>query len=148
MRTFQRAGAARRQLTAGLLAAAIIPWSGTPLLSAPDLQKAETAPIVPLPTRSPMVMHSFQELRARLDKGDKITALHALQLALNQVGDGAVFTWTKNSKGLKGIIKPTAAFRNADGQICRHVIYALALGPYRKQIEFIACREAAGRWRL
>lgn len=109
----------------------------------------------PLPVRKPVESSrelvgtpTFAELQARLDKGDQIAALHALQMALNQVGDGTTFQWKKNNRDLKGIIKPTTAFRNSYGQICRHVVYALSLGKYRKQIEFVACREAGGRWRL
>lgn len=91
---------------------------------------------------------TFEQLRAQLDRSDRIAALTALQMALDQVGDGGTFYWRKPDRNLKGIIKPTAAFRNADGRVCRHVIYALSLGAYRKQIEIVACREAGGRWRL
>lgn len=108
-----------------------------------------------LPVRKPVQLSrqtagtpTFAELQARLDKGDQVAALHALQMALNQVGDGATFHWKKDNRDLKGIIKPTTAFRNSYGQVCRHVVYALSLGDYRKQIEFVACREAGGRWRL
>jgi surface antigen len=91
---------------------------------------------------------SFRELQARLDRSDRIAALYALHLALNRVADGGTFAWSKRNRALRGIIRPTSIFRNADGQICRHVIYALSLGRYRKQIELVACREAGGRWRL
>lgn len=91
---------------------------------------------------------SLPELRARLDESDRVAALHALNMALNRTADGATFIWQKNNRNLKGVIKPTSAFRNAHGQVCRHVIYAISLGRYRKQIELVACREAGGRWRL
>lgn len=111
---------------------------------------------VPLPERSPAreVAHpsntrpSNREFQISLDRGDRIAALHALQMALNQVGDGGTFLWKKNNRDLRGVIKPTSAFRNAHGQVCRHVIYALSLRGHRKQIEIVACREAGGRWRL
>lgn len=93
-------------------------------------------------------IQSWAELQKNLGAGDQVAVLQALQLALNRIGDGGTFMWKKHDTNLKGIIKPTAAFRNAGGQICRHVIYMLSLGDFRKQIEIIACREADGRWRL
>ena len=100
------------------------------------------------PQQAKPAMQSLAELRASLGTSDQVAMLRALQLALNQVGDGGTYVWKKHDTRLKGMIRPTTAFRNAHGQVCRHVIYALSLGDYRKQIEFIACREADGRWRL
>lgn len=100
------------------------------------------------PQRARSAIQSLSELQANLGTSDQIAVLSALQQALNQIGDGGTYIWKKNDTRLKGMIRPTTAFRNANGQICRHVIYALSLGDYRKQIEFIACREAGGRWRL
>ncbi len=100
------------------------------------------------PQRAKPAIQSLAELQANLDSSDQIAVLTALQSALNEIGDGGSYIWKKQDTSLKGIIRPTTAFRNAYGQICRHVIYALSLGDYRKQIEIIACREAGGRWRL
>lgn len=105
---------------------------------------ARSAP--PIPTRKPA--QSLAKLRARLDHKDHLIAMRALHLALTQVPDGGTFVWRKNSRSLKGLIKPTKAFRNAQGQVCRHVVYALSLGRYIKQIEGIACRTGDGTWRL
>lgn len=102
--------------------------------------------IPPLPAQKPV--RSFSALRARLDHTDQLIALRALQMALTQVPDGGTFVWRKRSRSLKGLIKPTKAFRNAHGQVCRHLVYALSLGRYMKQIEGIACRNADGRWQL
>jgi hypothetical protein len=88
------------------------------------------------------------ELRSKLDRTDQMVALRALHLALDQVPDGGTFVWRKKSRSLKGMIRPSKAFRNSDGHICRHIIYALVLGRYTKQIEGIACRQEDGRWRL
>ncbi|GBE42234.1 MAG TPA: hypothetical protein ENH05_03655 [Rhizobiales bacterium] len=101
---------------------------------------------VPAPEKNPI--RQLADLRSRLDYKDRVVAMRALQLALSQVPDGGTFVWQKKSRSLKGLIKPTRAFRNADGQLCRHVIYALALGRYTKQIEGIACRLENGRWQL
>lgn len=103
-----------------------------------------SAPPVPTENRS----RSFMQLRARLEYHDQIVALRALHMALSRVPDGGTFVWRKKSRSLKGFIQPTKAFRNAEGQVCRHLIYALTLGRYIKQIEGIACRQDDGRWRL
>lgn len=100
------------------------------------------------PQHAKSAIEPLEELQAKLGTSDQVAALQALQSALNQVGDGGTYIWKKHDTRLKGIIKPTTAFRNAHGQVCRHVIYALSIGDYRKQIEIIACREAGGRWRL
>lgn len=111
-----------------------------------DRIDASTQPSPPIPAENPT--RAFARLRARLDQGDQIIALRALHLALSQVPDGGTFAWRKRSRSLKGLIQPTKAFRNADGQVCRHVIYTLSLGRYLKQIEGIACRQDDGRWQL
>ena len=90
----------------------------------------------------------LRHLRAQLDEKDHLAALKALHIALSQLSDGATFVWRKKSRQLAGVIKPTMAFRNTEGQICRHVIYSLSLGRYVKSIEGIACRDTQGRWWL
>lgn len=100
----------------------------------------------PIPTQNPA--RTFLKLRTQLGYTDQVIALRALHLALSQVPDGGTFVWRKKSRSLKGYIQPTKAFRNSEGQVCRHVIYALALGRYIKQIEGIACRQDDGRWQL
>lgn len=100
----------------------------------------------PAPEQNPS--RSLAELRSNLDRTDQMVALRALHLALSQVPDGGTFVWRKKSRSLKGMIRPSKAFRNADGNICRHIIYALVLGRYTKQIEGIACRQEDGRWQL
>lgn len=148
MRTFQGARLAQL-LAAACFLAAILLQSG-PAMSEPAARERDHAASTSSHqlTRRPDEPLSLPELRARLDGSDKVAALHALHMALNRTADGGKFIWRKNNRDLKGVIKPTSAFRNAHGQICRHVVYAIALGRYRKQIELVACREAGGRWRL
>ncbi len=117
------------------------PSSGTPS------HTGLTAPATPpVPEQNPS--RRLAELRSKLDSKDQMVALRALHLALSQVPDGGTFVWRKKNRSLKGMIKPSKAFRNASGQICRHVIYALVLGRYTRQIEGIACRQDDGRWQL
>lgn len=112
----------------------------------PDKTGLMTTATPPAPKQNPV--RRLAELRSKLDGKDHTIALRALHLALSQVPDGGTFVWRKKSRSLKGMIKPTKAFRNASGQICRHVIYALVLGRYTKQIEGIACRQEDGTWQL
>ena len=86
------------------------------------------------------------ELKQNLTEIDYQTALTALNDALNEVPDGVTYFWQRTESSLKGMVKPTRAFRDSHGQICRHIVYALSLGDYIKQIEGIACRNHEGDW--
>ncbi len=146
MRMFLHAGAVPLATLVWLAAASFClnsqavaePMDGTP--GSTDVAR------MPAPEKNPIRL--LADLRSKLDYRDHVVAMRALHLALSQVPDGGTFVWQKKSRSLKGLIKPTRAFRNADGQLCRHVIYALVLGRYTKQIEGIACRLENGRWQL
>ena len=97
---------------------------------------------------SPTPKPTLAELRARLDESDRALAVKALGLALNELGDGATLVWRRPERALVGKIKPSAAFRDNEGRICRHVNYAITLGDYAKQVEGVACREIDGEWSL
>ena len=88
------------------------------------------------------------ELKARLDRSDRVAAVQALKLALSELGDGVTLVWQRPERGLVGRIKPVSAFRDDRGRVCRHVLYSLALGTYQRQIEGVACRESDGSWSL
>jgi surface antigen len=90
----------------------------------------------------------LSELKARLDRSDRLAAVQALELALSEFGDGVTLAWQRPERGLVGRIKPVSAFRDDKGRVCRHVIYSLALGTYQRQIEGVACREPNGSWSL
>jgi hypothetical protein len=90
----------------------------------------------------------FTELKAKLDGSDRQAAAQALQLALNEVGDGATFVWRRPEHALEGRIKPVSAFRDDHGRICRHLVYSLSLGSYSRRIEGVACRDLDGSWSL
>ena len=111
-----------------------------------DISGVRVTEAPPVPQRKPL--HRLAELRSKLDHRDHIVAMRALHMALSLVEDGGTFVWQKKSRSLKGMIRPSKAFRNSDGRVCRHVIYALSLGRYIKQIEGIACRQNDGRWQL
>lgn len=91
---------------------------------------------------------SFGQLKAKLDWSDRIAALTALELALSELGDGATLVWQRSERRLMGRIRPDSAFRDDKGRLCRHIVYSLALGPHRRQVEGDACREPDGSWSL
>ena len=91
---------------------------------------------------------TFYELRSDLSENDRQVALRALHIALNQLSDGAAFVWRSKARKLTGVIRPTIAFRDDDGRVCRHVVYTVALGRYQKRIEGIAWRSLNGSWML
>lgn len=88
------------------------------------------------------------ELKSRLDRSDRQAAMQALQLALSELGDGVTLVWRRPKRHLVGRIKPVSAFHDDHGRVCRHVIYSLSLGAYRRQVEGVACREDDGSWSL
>ena len=84
--------------------------------------------------------------RPHLDLSDEIATLRALQLALNDVGDGSSYVWQRRNGRLSGIIMPTASFRDSKGQVCRHIVVWLTAGTRTKKTETIACRQADRVW--
>ena len=91
---------------------------------------------------------SVEILPDRLDGRSRATALRALHVALDQLSDGATLIWRKKSLALEGVIRPTAAFRDRKGRICRNLTYRLKIGDYAKRIEGVACRQIDGSWSL
>jgi surface antigen len=82
------------------------------------------------------------------DGGDRVVARRALEFALSELGDGATLVWRRPGRGLVGRVKPVSAFRDAEGRVCRTVVYALARGGFQREIESLACREQDGSWSL
>jgi hypothetical protein len=99
----------------------------------PGAHPSPTADALPLP---------------RLDASDEIAALEALQLALTEVGDGAAYVWHRRKGELSGIVQPTASFKDARGNVCRHIVVVLSSGRRSKRTEGVACRLASGVWQL
>ena len=95
------------------------------------------------PTKRP-----FAELKTRLDRSDREVALRALQMALSELGDGATLVWRRQANQLAGRIKPVSVFRDAQGRLCRTVLYSLSRNGRENEIEGVACRSADGRWEI
>jgi surface antigen len=126
---------------AGALLVSILAPASHPLKAEDGGAQRNAGAIVP-------VASGLNELRARLDQSDRQAAYQALQLALDELGDGVTLVWKRPARGLEGRIKPVSAFRDDKGRICRHIFYSLSLGGYEKEIEGNACREADGTWSL
>jgi surface antigen len=126
---------------AGALLVSILAPASHPLKAEDRGAQANAGAMVPAAT-------GLNELRARLDQSDRQAAYQALQLALDELGDGVTLVWKRSARGLVGRIKPVSAFRDDKGRICRHIFYSLSLGGYEKEIEGNACREADGSWTL
>ena len=90
----------------------------------------------------------FAELKTKLDGSDRQAAAQALQLAMNELGDGVTLVWRRPEHALEGRVKPVSAFRDDHGRLCRHFVYSLSLGGYSREIEGVACREFDGSWSL
>ena len=89
---------------------------------------------------------SFEQLRKHLGRADEYAALYALQVALDNVGDGQTYVWGRPKRQLRAFITPIASFRSARGRICRQLIFSLALGNHLKRIETTACRAPDKSW--
>ena len=83
-----------------------------------------------------------------LNARDQRAALEAIHFALREVADGSVFVWRRQTGTLKGLVKPTASFRDAEGAVCRHIIFSLSHAEITREIETIACRQDDGSWTL
>ena len=83
-----------------------------------------------------------------LDVNDEIAALESMQLALTQVADGSTYVWHRSHGRLSGLVRPTASFKDQQGQVCRHLVVVLNGVDVTKKTETIACRGADGAWQL
>ena len=112
---------------------------------------AETAPAgtPPCSYSGKPARPSFAELTdRRLDEADEIAALESVQVGLSRMDDGEPFVWRRSNGKLSGIVRPTVSFRNAKGDLCRHVVVLLTTGFKTSTREGIACRATNRRWVL
>jgi surface antigen len=146
MRTFR--GNAPIIIGASALVLSLLALAPSPLQAQDEAQLPSQTVAAPGATAMTGPTPTLAELRSKLDASDRTIALQALELALSELGDGTTLMWKRPTRQLAGAVRPTSVFRDDSGRICRHVLYALTLGPYSKQVEGIACRDAAGHWSL
>ena len=85
---------------------------------------------------------------APLDENDEIAALESLQFALAEVADGSSYVWHRSHGRLSGLIKPTSSFKDAGGNVCRHIMVVLNGTGSTSKTETVACRLSTGVWKL
>ena len=112
--------------------------------SCPDTEKSSPAS----PWARPKVAELKTTPTVRLDESDEIAALDAIRFALVEVADGSAYVWHRYHGGLSGVIQPTASFKDAAGNVCRHIVTMLTAGQGSKTVEGIACRLPNGLWQL
>ena len=135
--------------TAATLAAITIVMPVTALAEPAKKPKASCAERLPIDLPGIQVMEPrFIAPRDTLGAADELAALEVIQNALSDVADGATFVWHHQHGRLSAIINPTATFRNARGQFCRHVHLMLNSGDFSRKSEGIACRSPQGIWSL
>lgn len=122
---------------AGVFIAALI-------LIAPGLVLASE----PMPVNRAQPALAGPDLRTTLDDTDEVATLDAIHTALSQVADGATYVWHRNHGRLSAILQPTQSFKDASGNVCRHLVVMLMSGAATRKTEGIACRMATGRWQL
>ncbi len=86
--------------------------------------------------------------KATLGVQDEIAALESVQLALSQVADGSTYVWHRSHGMLSGIVQPTSSFKDAEGQVCRHIVVVLNSLDITSRTEAIACRMPDGIWQF
>jgi surface antigen len=130
---------------AGLVVAGILamPGSGSGIAAEPASSWSTTVEVANPPAAS-----DVRALRAALGADDHTAILQALQFTLDEVGDGATYVWRRKDGPLNGTVQPTAAFTDAHGRVCRHVVLVLRLADYTRRMEGIACRGSDKRWSL
>lgn len=103
----------------------------------------------PLHTRP---QHTFEPQQAIIKNGrladHEFALLRNLQVALTRVADGSTYVWHSTDGRLSGTIRPTASFRDARGELCRHLVIGLSSEKSARTLEGIACRGAHGIWSL
>lgn len=130
----------------GFSAVALVPLSGEPALSA---EAAREKSHCACPDSEKRARPSFARLPGvELTEHDEIAALESIQMGLSQMDDGTPFVWRHDNGRLSGIVRPTVSFRNAEGQVCRHVVVLLTTGYKTSTAEGIACRLPNRRWVL
>lgn len=83
-----------------------------------------------------------------LDLADEIAVLESVQLALTRVADGSSYVWHRSHGRLSGVVRPTSSFKDARGQVCRHLTVVLNSLDTTKRTEAIACRLDNGIWQI
>jgi hypothetical protein len=119
------------------------------VIFAPGIARAaEPMPAEPMPVMRLSPDIAPPDLRSTLDDNDEVATLDAISIALSEVGDGGTYVWQRLHGRLSGVFQPTQSFKDAGGNVCRHLIIMLMSGRHTQRTEGIACRLGNRRWQL
>ena len=96
----------------------------------------------------PDVTIRHTEAAAQFDQSDEIAALTSLQYALTEVADGSTYVWHRKNGRLSGMVMPTRSFKDARGDVCRHIVVVLNSAEKTTKTEGVACRLSNRIWKL
>ena len=91
---------------------------------------------------------SLADLKSQLDHIDRLAVLEAIHVGLSDAPDGATYMWRRHNGKIAGSVRPTTSYRDAEGKVCRHLVFQLLLGEHMRQIEGVACRQTDRSWLL
>ncbi|MGF1649835.1 MAG: RT0821/Lpp0805 family surface protein [Hyphomicrobiaceae bacterium] len=113
-------------------------------------RESGTAPVTAEPSSAPSNLKGTtpDARKPRLGGQERAHMLEAIATALEEVPDGSTYVWHRTSGGLSAFIKPTAAFADRDGRVCRTIEVTIVLADRERAASGAACRETDGTWRL
>jgi surface antigen len=79
-----------------------------------------------------------------LDAADAACAQHALEAAPN----GTSVTWVDPNQDTRYAVTPIDTFRNDQGRYCRSYSTSAQIGLRTREVQGVACRDAAGGWQI
>ncbi len=82
----------------------------------------------------------------KLSFADGVATLEAIQLVLDEVGDGGSYLWHRQHGRLSGLIRAEASFYGPTQAVCRKLRVTLMYGAQTRTVKTVACRGADGRW--
>ncbi|MEL6871584.1 MAG: hypothetical protein AAFO62_02065 [Pseudomonadota bacterium] len=82
----------------------------------------------------------------KLSSADRLATLEAIQLVLDEVGDGSSYLWHRQHGRLSGLIRAESSFYGPAEAVCRRLRVTLMYGPQTKTMKTVACRGTDGRW--
>lgn len=128
----------------GIAAASLLPAG----LLAGEADSLQAQPGCSCPQSGRSTKPKLAGIPPSLDLADEIAVLESVQLALSRVADGSSYVWHRSHGRLSGVVRPTSSFKDARGQVCRHLTVVLNSLDTTKRTEAIACRLENGVWQL
>lgn len=84
----------------------------------------------------------------RLDAADRRYMQQASYRALEYTPHHRVVAWRNPRSQNHGTVQPTRTYQGQNGQTCREYRTTVAIGSEHREAYGVACRDAAGEWRI